>query len=93
MTAKERAHMRVLTETFVSKSTIQHVLGCKPDVATEAFKLVKSIELETAPVIQGKTIDVRKHRVPTSLFLKTFKLNRNLIERQYLLKNKIERND
>lgn len=83
MTRKDKSTELLLTQNYISKSTIMQVLGCSFENAKEVFTYVKRLELEKAPVIMGNPIDVRPHRVPSKLFMKVMNIDYGLTKKQY----------
>ena len=81
---RKEASIRItLTSNYVSKSVIQQVVGTSHSIAGKIFDHCKDLELKKAPIINGKSLDVRPFKVPTKLFLKAVDQDYNFLLKQY----------
>lgn len=84
METRKDASIRIaLTSIYVSKSVIQQVVGTSHSNAELIFNHCKRLELAKAPIIDGKSLDVRPFKVSTKIFLKVIGQDISFIKKQY----------
>lgn len=77
MTTKRKSVERLLTENYVSKTTIQRAFGCGWKVAKEIFNKAKEIEQERC------LIDPRPMRVQSNTVMQVTNTNYNYMKKQH----------
>lgn len=77
MTRNEKGLYRLLTEPYVSKTTIRDAFRCGNDQAQEIFDTCKQIEKERC------IIDPRPNQVQAQTVLRVTNLNYSFIKKQF----------
>ena len=77
MTTKNKSIERLITDNYVSKTTIQRAFGCGNKLATEIFNKAKEIELEKC------LIDPRPMRVQSRTVMQVTNTNYNYMKKQH----------